>query len=199
MRHHRGPCHPTNVVADIPITLTNTNTLVLPGTPLAIGVSLPSGTLTGFNAAAYQQYETCNLNNGEFFFANGTVINSWLEGNLINENTYNAICTSAASHNALVDSTNVLYWVEYGWPASFLPSNTGIAPTNTIYLGWLGNVISASNTVFSGSGATGERARSCQARAPTPSTTTGRGYSRCTRISPARHRRRQDGRSRARA
>ena len=88
---------PAGVVNYLPITLTNNqNSAVTAGTPLAIGASA-SGSIIGFNAIAYQQYETCNLGNAEFFFSNGTVIKSWLEGNLINELTANPVCTSSSS------------------------------------------------------------------------------------------------------
>jgi len=102
----------------------------------------------GFNALKYSSYYTCNLNNAEFFFANGTIATSWLEGNIINEMTANSACTSSSSHNSLVDSANVLYWV-LDPSKYFLPANTGTQTYNTIYLGWAGNVISPSNTLLS--------------------------------------------------
>ena len=68
--------------AKIPITLTNyQSTAVATNTPIAIGTT-PTGNIIGFNAIAYQQYETCNLNNAEFFFQNGTIATSWMEREL---------------------------------------------------------------------------------------------------------------------
>jgi len=144
---------PSAIRAYLPITLLNyQNSAITPNTPIAIGISNTfTGNIIGFNAIEYQQYETCNLNNAEFFFKNGTVINSWLEGNLINEEAYNSICSSSSSANALSASANILYWIDYPWPSSFLPANSGTNPTtNTIYLGWTGNVISTTNTLLNG-------------------------------------------------
>ena len=144
---------PTNIIAYLPITFTNyQDVAVAANTPLAVGTT-SSGSIIGFNALAYQQYETCNLNNGEFFLSNGTVLNSWMEGNYLNEQASNSVCTSDLSQNALADSANILYWVKIP-TSSFLTANTGTATTNTIYLGWAGNVISSANTLLtSGSGA----------------------------------------------
>jgi len=142
---------PSGIGEFLPITLFNyQSSAIVANTPIAIGTTNTfTGNIIGFNAIAYQLYETCDLNNAEFFFKNGTVINSWLEGNLINEEAYNSICSSSSSANALSASANVLYWIDYPWPASFLPANSGTNPTsNTIYLGWAGNVISAANTMF---------------------------------------------------
>lgn len=129
----------------IPITLTNYQpSAVAANTPIAIGANFIGGNalilantkVIGFNAIAYQSYEACNLQNVEFFFANGTVISSWLEGNALNEQAANALCTSSSSPNALSASANVLWWVDYQWPSSFLAANTGTATTNTIYMGF---------------------------------------------------------------
>ena len=142
-----NPIVPVGVKEYLPITLLNyQNTAITANTPIAIGAANTfTGNVIGFNAIAYQQYETCNLNNGEFFFKNGTVINSWLEGNILNEIAANTLCASSNSANALAASANILYWIDYSWPSSFLPANTG---SNTIYLGWAGNVVSAANTLF---------------------------------------------------
>lgn len=141
---------PANILFYLPITLTNTqSSAVAPNTPLAIGTTI-TGNILGMNAVLYQQYEACNMQNAEFFLQNGTVINSWLEGNYINELTANLLCSSANSQNALSGSANVLFWVEYNWPSTFLPANAGTATTNTIYLGWVGNVVTTSNDLFNG-------------------------------------------------
>ncbi len=142
---------PANIVAYLPITLTNyQSTAVAANTPIAIGtVNSITGNIIGFNALAYQQYETCNLNNGEFFFANGSIAKSWMEGNIINEQTANALCTSSNSPNALSSSANVLYWVLIP-TNTFLAANSGTPAQNTLYLGWAGNVMSSANTLFDG-------------------------------------------------
>ena len=138
---------PSNIVDYVPITLTNNqNAPVAANTPIAIGVTA-AGNIIGFNAIIYQQYESCNLDNAEFFLSNGMVLDSWMEGNMSNEQAANALCTSDASANALAASANVLYWVKIPTSA-FLPANTGTAAQNTLYLGWSSPSISLlSNTV----------------------------------------------------
>ena len=142
---------PIGIQNYIAINFTNSQNVALSAnTPIPIGIG--SGyTIVGFNAIAYQQYETCNLNNAEFFYANGTVVPSWLEGNIINEGSANTLCTTASSPNALAGSSNVLFWVKIGSNApQFLPADISSPTTNTIYLGWAGNVISPANTLLNG-------------------------------------------------
>ncbi len=147
-----APVIPSNVQYYLPINVMNQQPVaVAANTPIAISAvssAVASSNIVGVNALEYKQYYTCNLDNAEFFFANGTIATSWLEGNMLGEYTANSVCTSSSSPNALVDSANVLYWVldpsQY-----FLPANTGIPTQNTIYLGWAGNVISAANTLLS--------------------------------------------------
>ena len=155
---------PPGIQYYLPITVTNyQGTAVAANTPIAIGTNFIGGNalssantvMTGFNAVAYQQYETCNLNNAEFFLGNGTVLNSWMEGNVLAELVSNPACTSASSANALASSANVLYWVKIP-TNTFLPANTGTATTNTIYLGWAGNVISPANNLLTDGAGAGE-------------------------------------------
>ena len=120
---------PANIVYYIPITFTNQqSTAVAPNTPLMIP----------FNALAYQSYETTSLNNTEFFFANGTIMPSWIEGNILNE-----------SSTALSTATNVIIWVKSPNTNTFLPANTGTATTNTIYMGFAGTGATTQNMLFS--------------------------------------------------
>ncbi len=129
-----SPSVPANIVAYLPITFTNSqDAVVTANSQLAVGVV--ASDVIGFNAIAYQQYESCNLANVEFFLGNGMVLNSWMEGNILNENTANSTCTSDASANALADSANVLYWIRIPTNA-FLPADTGTPTQNVIYLGW---------------------------------------------------------------
>ncbi len=143
------PVTPSNVLYYIPINVMNQQSIaVSANTPIAIGSYGYYGNVIGFNALKYSQYYTCNLDNAEFFFANGTIATSWLEGNIMNAETANSACTGASSPNALVDSSNILYWVNI--PGNyFLPANTGTPSYNTIYLGWTGNTLTAANNLFS--------------------------------------------------
>ena len=122
---------PSNIVAYIPITLTNNE-----GNPLAANTPI---NIT-FDAGAYQKYETSNMVNVEFFLYNGMVLNSELWGNYLAETQTSNLYTS----------NTLMYWINSQWTSSFLPANTGTAPTNTIYLGFAGNVFSTSNDLLDG-------------------------------------------------
>ncbi|MGC8479198.1 MAG: hypothetical protein ACP5M9_00820 [Candidatus Micrarchaeia archaeon] len=74
------------------------------------------------NSLEYKNYEAPNLQNIEFFYSNGTIIPSWLEGNVTNE----------ANSNSLYTSTNTIYWLRIIPANAFLAANT----TNTIYMGF---------------------------------------------------------------
>ena len=82
------------------------------------------------NSLKYKSYEAPNLQNIEFFYSNGTIIPSWLEGNVTNE----------ANSNSLYTSTNTIYWLRIIPANTFLAANT----TNTIYMGFA----STSNNLF---------------------------------------------------
>ena len=129
---------PTNIIYYLPIQFTNyQSTALSANTQLAIGTT-SNGNIIGFNALKYNTYESKNLNNTNFFYSNGTVITSWMEGNILNE----------FQNQNLYDSSNVLFWVKIGQNApNFLPANTGTPTTNTIYMGFASNTINTfSNT-----------------------------------------------------
>ncbi len=95
------------IVASVPITLTNSQ---LSSTPL------PFQQIININPSLYEAYESGNLDNIEFFYANGTIIPSWLESG--NSNT----------------STSTYYWLKLnnGIPASSsITIYMGIAPIGT--------------------------------------------------------------------
>jgi hypothetical protein len=119
---------PAKVIYYSAITVNNVQTSgFLPNSQIAIP----------YNALKYQSYETHSLNNTEFFYANGTLIPSWLEGNTLNEK---------GNANILYKSANVLFWVRI-YPSNIMfPASTA----NTIYIGWSGNVATASNTLMDG-------------------------------------------------
>jgi hypothetical protein len=62
------------------------------------------------------------------YFKNGTVAYSWLEGGVTNKIAYAA--------NILSLSANVYIWFRAPPSTSFLPANSGTAPTNTVYIGF---------------------------------------------------------------
>jgi hypothetical protein len=118
---------PAGVFYAIPITFTNyQNVSVAANTPLSVS----------FNAGEYVGYETSNLMNIEFFYQNGTIVPSWLEGNSLNENQSTNLYTSS----------NILYWIRSPSTDAFLPAYS----TNVIYLGFAGNVVTSSNTLMDG-------------------------------------------------
>ena len=140
-----------NIVYYIPITITNNQDAQFPA-----NITLP----VVYNAINYQQYETPELNNSEFFFENGTIINSWLQGSILNgtnvyragqneinylNSTLNLSANTVTSANALSGSKNVEWWIK-------IPTNSFLPPdsSNTIFLGWAGNAITSSNIMMNG-------------------------------------------------
>ncbi|MGC8730255.1 MAG: hypothetical protein ACP5RP_02655 [Candidatus Micrarchaeia archaeon] len=83
----------TNIVKYIPIRITNTENIATPA---------PFQQLVDISSINYMQYEASNLQNVEFFYANGTIIPSWLESGNSNR------------------STRTIYWLKInnGIPAS---------------------------------------------------------------------------------
>jgi len=71
---------PSGIIYYVPIQITNDQPVPTPN---------EYQQLVLVNSSAYQKYEAPNLDNVEFFYANGTVIPSWLEGN--NERTSGSI------------------------------------------------------------------------------------------------------------
>ena len=148
-----------NIVAYAPITLLNSQ-----GSAVAANTSIA----IVYNAMEYARYETPNLNNSEFFFANGSLANAWLQGPIIAGGPiYNALrstvlngyhtqvpylnasinssALSVTSPNALSTYPAILWWVK-------IPSNSFLKAygTNIIYLGWAGNTITPANILMNG-------------------------------------------------
>ena len=92
---------PAGIIDYVPITFTNSQSVGVPN-PYSLNVTV--------NSLAYQSYEASNLGNIEFFYADGTLIPSWLEGNALN---------SAQTAN-LYNSQNTVYWLKI--PGNFLPA-----------------------------------------------------------------------------
>ncbi len=125
---------PKNVVNYIPILLANQQNGAF---------SANTAILINFNAQKYSQYEAANLINAEFFYSNGTIINSWLEGNIFNE--------QLATSPTLSSSSSIIYWVNIQGANNFMCGQC----SNTIYLGFAGNLVAtaaetAANTLMDG-------------------------------------------------
>ncbi len=122
-----GVTLPGNIVAYVPITLANTQ-----GSAFAHGSQI----MISVNSLKYQRYESSNLGNIEFFYSNGTVIDSWLEGNIANEQQTSNLYTSA----------NTIYWVEINPANTFLAADS----SNTIYMGFATNTINLFSNSITG-------------------------------------------------
>ncbi len=92
---------PKNVLNFVPLTIKNSQSTATPS-PFQQEVVVDS--------ANYQQYEASNLQNVEFFYPNGTIIDSWLESG--NSNT----------------ATSSVYWLKL----SGIPASSSI----TVYMGF---------------------------------------------------------------
>ncbi|HUC38770.1 MAG TPA: hypothetical protein VL944_01425 [Candidatus Acidoferrum sp.] len=79
------------------------------------------------NASKFSTYENGNLQNVEFFYSNGTIIPSWLEGNLSNE----------LQTTNLNRSSRIVYWLKLA-PSISAGGNyvvyVGFAPKNVSFL-----------------------------------------------------------------
>ncbi|MGC8533631.1 MAG: LamG-like jellyroll fold domain-containing protein [Candidatus Parvarchaeum sp.] len=106
---------PTNVLNFVPLTIKNSQSIATPS-PFQQEVVVDS--------ADYQQYEASNLQNVEFFYPNGTIINSWLESG--NSNT----------------ATNSVYWLKL----SGIPASSSI----TVYMGFASKSVNLFNNTNDG-------------------------------------------------
>ncbi|MHB1802786.1 MAG: hypothetical protein ACYCU5_14210, partial [Actinomycetes bacterium] len=87
------------------------------------------------NMLNYTPYAIGNLINTDVFFGNGTVATSWLEGNLLNEQTTTGLNTS----------NEVVYWFRSPATNTWLPANS----VQYIYLGFAGTVANTANNLLS--------------------------------------------------
>jgi uncharacterized membrane protein len=93
---------PTGIVYSFPILITNSQSSPTPA---------PFQQMIVINSAVYASYEAPNLQNVEFFNADGTIIPSWLES------------------GSTSTSTNTIYWLK-------LPSGIPALSSITIYMGF---------------------------------------------------------------
>ena len=100
--------YPSNIIATAPITITGT------------AIPTNSQVMVNFPAKSFSKYEAQNLQNIEFFYSNGTIIPSWLEGNVLNEQQTTSLNTAS----------NVIYWLKISAP------NLLSSGSNTIYVGF---------------------------------------------------------------
>ncbi|MDE1810698.1 MAG: hypothetical protein KGH66_01505, partial [Candidatus Micrarchaeota archaeon] len=113
---------PTNIVFYIPITFTN---------PVATATAAPFVTNVIIDSAANAINETTAVNNIEFFDGTGNIVQSWLEGNILNENQ-NALLNSVAQNE---------YWVK-------LPLGIPASGNSNVFIGFAGNFPSAANDLW---------------------------------------------------
>lgn len=117
---------PANIVNWLNISLQNTQTTA---TSSGLQIMIP------FNASQYFSYEASNLMNIEFFYPNGTIATSWLEGNVLNEQQTQSLSSSA----------NIIYWVKLN--PSIAASSTA---SNVIALGFASTSTNLLNNVNDG-------------------------------------------------
>ncbi len=113
----------SGIIYKVPITFTNSQTSNTPN-PWQQPVTV--------NSLDYQNVENSNIINTVFFYQNGTIINSWLEGNVLNEQQTTGLATSE----------NSLYYLKL--PS--IPASSSL----TVYMGFAGNTINLMNPVSTG-------------------------------------------------
>ena len=118
---------PTEIVYYAPVTLTNSQTTPTPA-PFQQELSV--------NSLAYNTYEANNLNNIEFFYANGNIIPSWMEGS-----ASNALLNNPSNSMYLYTSTNTIYWLNI---SSGIPADSN---SISIYMGFASASTSLLNNV----------------------------------------------------
>ncbi len=119
---------PVNILYYVPITLTNSQN---------IATTAPFQQMISVNSRLYKNYEAGNLDNINFFYANGTIISSWMEGS-------NVISLDTPGDNLLNTSINTIYWI-------YLTNGIPAVSSKTIYMGF-----SSINTNFFNSISEGE-------------------------------------------
>ncbi len=107
---------PSGIAAYVPITITNSQSS---NTPLNFQQ------MVTVDSAAYSSYEASNLQNIEFFYANGIILNSWLE---------------SGNSNA---ASSTLYWLNIG---SQIPASSSL----TVYMGFASQSTNLFNTATTG-------------------------------------------------
>ena len=117
---------PSSIDYYLPITLNNNQASPTPA-PFQDSLSV--------NSLQYNQYEANSLDNIEFFYANGNVIPSWMEGS-----ASNTLLNSPANSIRLYTSTNTVYWLNI---SSGMPANNGI----TVYMGFAGTSSNLLNNI----------------------------------------------------
>ncbi len=123
---------PVNILYYIPVTLTNSRGFAYP-TNAQINVTVGAGN--------YINYETANMINAEWFYLNGTIIPSWLQGN-----------TQSQGQVTNLDTSNSLeYWLLIHASQNFLSASA----VNTVYFGFAGTGMGStaqavSNTLMTG-------------------------------------------------
>ncbi|HVC58164.1 MAG TPA: hypothetical protein VND15_01660 [Candidatus Acidoferrales bacterium] len=113
---------PSNVIGYVPVTFTNSQ---------SSGIADPFQVQVAVNSLSYQPREANTLQNVAFFYANGTVVPSWIESNVMNS-TVNTIYWLRIVGNFLPSSASNTLYMGFGLNAnSLFTSNTGVAPNAT--------------------------------------------------------------------
>ncbi len=111
------PQAPPGVLYYVPITITNFQNLQTPN---------PFQSMIAVNSLNYSEREAPNLDNIEFFYQNGTIINSWMEGS-----ASNSLLDNPTNSVYLYTSTNTIYWAN----TISIPANSSLI----VYMGFTSN------------------------------------------------------------
>ncbi len=102
-------------------------------------VHTPAEQMLAVNSIAYKTHENTSMNNVEFFYANGTIMPSWFEGNVLSETQNTMLSTSG----------NNIFWLNLSHGYLGL---TGL----TVYMGFSGNEFGGNYISFLSNTVTGE-------------------------------------------
>ncbi len=120
---------PTQIDYYVPIALANLETNQTPA---------PFQQMVPVNSLTYNTYEAGNLDNIEFFYADGNVIPSWMEGS-----TSNTLLNNPTNSIYMYKSTNTIYWLNI---SNGIPASNSI----TVYMGFASNSVNLMNNVSTG-------------------------------------------------
>ena len=107
------------------------------GNAQSANTASPFQQMLSVNSLAYNGYESNSLDNIEFFYANGTVIPSWLEGS-----ASNSLLDNSANSINLHSSTNTTYWLS----VNSIPATSN----ETVYMGFASGATNLLNGVNDG-------------------------------------------------
>ena len=120
---------PASIEYYVPVTLTNSQAAATPA---------QFQQMLSVNSLTYNAYEADNLSNIEFFYFNGTLVPSWMEGSVSN-----TLLNNPTNSIDLYTSTNTIYWLNI---SGGIPASNSI----TVYMGFGPTSASLLNSITTG-------------------------------------------------